>query len=166
MVTAHISTIVVIIGDDTSAGARGTAFARIGIQQPINLARITTAKRVTATTAPTIICPETNHIQKKLNTARAVPTIRDMENSFQITLKMSLILISSSASPRIIVTEACEPQLPPVSISIGINDTITGRAEIASSNPEMILPVIVDVNISKISHGILFFACLKAEVLR
>ncbi len=42
-------------------------------------------------------------------------------------------MISSTDIPRIIIVELCEPQLPPVLISIGINDTSAGIAAHASS---------------------------------
>ena len=58
--------------------------------------------------------------------------------------------------PRIIVTEACEPALPPVSISIGMEAVrIMPKTGIfsVSSFAEIIIPVNVAEIISSISHG-------------
>ena len=51
------------------------------------------------------------------------------------------------------VTEACEPELPPVSISIGMKAVSTTCAASASSKPVMIMPVKVAEIISSISQG-------------
>ena len=56
----------------------------------------------------------------KFAAARVIPQSTATLISFQITLNISENSISLSESPRIIVTEACPPALPPVSISIGI----------------------------------------------
>ena len=64
----------------------------------------------------------------------------------------------NSSSPRemarIIVTEACEPELPPVSISIGMNEVSTTCAASALSKPFIIMPVNVAETIRSMSHGI------------
>jgi len=62
--------------------------------------------------------------------------------------------------------ELCEPQFPPVSINIGIKDTRSGIAANASSYFVMIVPVIMEVSIRMRSHGILFFAWAKVDVLK
>ena len=83
-----------------------------------------------------------------------------------MTFKKSFSLISSTDIPRIIIVELCEPQLPPVLISIGINDTSAGIAAHASSYFVKIVPVIAADNISINSQKILFLACLKSDVLK
>ena len=56
----------------------------------------------------------------KLQAASVMLQRAAIRSSFQITLKRSRKWISSSDRPRIMVTEVCEPEFPPVSISIGI----------------------------------------------
>ena len=60
--------------------------------------------------------------------------------------------------------ELWEPQFPPVSISIGINDTRSGIAANAFSYFVMIVPVMIDVNIRIRSHGIRFLAWANTDV--
>ena len=66
-------------------------------------------------------------------TAKVTPTIIATEDSFNKTFKTSFNSISSVARPLIIIVEACAPQLPPVSIIIGINDTSIATWAKASS---------------------------------
>ena len=75
-------------------------------------------------------------------------------------------LICSSAIPLIIRVELCAPQLPPVSIIIGINETKSGTAANAASYLFVIICVIVALIISIKSHTIRLFACLKIPVLK
>ncbi len=65
--------------------------------------------------------------------ANTTLTINEIRNSLNKTRKKSLNPISSTAKPRMIKVELCEPQFPPVSMSIGIKDTKIGTAEKASS---------------------------------
>lgn len=99
-----------------------------------------------------------------LVTARTAPTISEMRNSLKITRKISRKWIWERAIPRMIRVELCEPQFPPVSISIGMNETRRGIAANAFSYFVMIVPVMIEVNIRMSSQGILFFACVKTEV--
>ena len=68
--------------------------------------------------------------------------------------------------PRMIMVEACEPQLPPVSMSMGRKDTSSGIAEIAASKCSSIAPVIIAENISTSSHTMRCFASVTTDVLR
>ena len=52
--------------------------------------------------------------------ASVSPSSIDTRNSFHKTFHMSLKVTSPRAMPRMIVTDACDPAFPPVSISIGI----------------------------------------------
>ena len=56
----------------------------------------------------------------KLQAASVTPQVTATRTSFQMTLKMSENSISPSERPRMTVTLAWEPQLPPVSISMGM----------------------------------------------
>ena len=82
---------------------------------------------------------------------QATPTLI----SFQITLNISFRSISLSESARIIVALAWPPELPPVSISIGINAVRTIIAASFSSNDVIIIPVKVALIIKSKSQGIL-----------
>ena len=73
--------------------------------------------------------------------------------SFQITAGRSRKDSSSSGSARMTVTDACEPELPPVSISSGIKAVSIGKKVRALSKPVMIHPVKVAEIISSSSHG-------------
>ena len=59
--------------------------------------------------------------------ARQMPQRTATRISFQTTVKMSRNSISSRLMPRMTVTQACEPELPPVSISMGMNAVRHGR---------------------------------------
>ena len=62
--------------------------------------------------------------------------------------------------------ELCEPQLPPVSISIGMKATSSGTAAKASSYLEIIAPVMPAETISTSSHTMRCFACFHTGVFR
>lgn len=102
----------------------------------------------------------------KFTIASATPTTSEMRNSLNRTLKKSLRRISSNAMPLITIVDVCEPQLPPVSISIGINATSMGMAENASSYRVIIAPVNVAESIKTSSQTILCLAGPKTEVLK
>ena len=78
--------------------------------------------------------------------------------SFHTTPGRSEKSISPRLSARMTVTEDWEPELPPVSISIGMNAVSTTWAARAFSKLVMISPVKVADTIRRASHGIL---CLK-----
>ena len=102
----------------------------------------------------------------KQATARQIPQSTATRISFQTTLKMSRNSISSRLIPRMTVTQACEPELPPVSISIGMNAVRHGRTPSASSKLVMTSPVSVAEIISSISQGIRFFQISNGEERR
>ena len=64
------------------------------------------------------------------------------------------------------VTEDWEPQLPPVSISMGIKAVRAGSSARALSKEEMIMPVKVADTISSISQGIRCLYRSKGVLLR
>ena len=103
-------------------------------------------------------------ILKPLIAANDSPTITAILISFHKILNTSFTSSSSVARPLIINVELCEPQLPPVSISIGKNATNKGTAANAFSYFVMIVPVIADESINISNHTILFFACLNTDV--
>ena len=129
----QVSTTVVISGDAMMAGSMCSFFANNGSVQPMILAMMTINDSDSAITIAIFKSLYIIKIRIPLAIARPIPTSYAMRNSLKITRKMSLNLISSRASPRMIRVELCEPQLPPVSISIGINDTRSGTAANAFS---------------------------------
>ena len=56
-----------------------------------------------------------------------------IRTSFQMTFSTSLNSISPTASPRITSVELCEPQFPPVPVSIGMNPASCGMTASALS---------------------------------
>ena len=129
----QVSTIVVISGDAIIAGSKCSFFASSGRMQPISFAKITV---ITSEIEMTTASEKFLYISRILSpfaSARITPTIIEIRNSLNITLKISRKVMSPSAIPRIISVELCEPQLPPVSISIGIKDTKIGTAANAFS---------------------------------
>jgi len=81
-----------------------------------------------------------------------VGTLDDKEQVAQMFSKYNFL-----ALPRMMDTQACEPELPPVSISMGMNAVRHGRAASEFSNLVMTMPVSVAETISSSSHGIRFF---------
>ena len=59
--------------------------------------------------------------------------------------------------------ELCDPQFPPVSISMGIKDTRRGTAANASSYRVMMVPVMVADSIRKRSHAKRFLHVLARK---
>ena len=64
---------------------------------------------------------------------RARRTSSATRASFHHTVSRSDGRISSSARPRMIIVDACEPPLPPVSMSMGMKETSSGSAAMAAS---------------------------------
>ncbi len=118
------------------------------------------------TTIAIVKFPSISHILRPFTTASVTLMISDIRNSVKTTLKKSRSFISSTLIPRIIIVELCEPQFPPVLISIGINETSSGIAEHASSYLVSIVPVIAADSISTKSQNTLFFACFISDVLK
>ena len=119
---------MVIKGDATTAGSKWHFCANKGSIAPISFAIITVAKRDKQTISATI-SPPSNEAKSsmvinftKQATDKIAPNNNDTLASFQTTFQKSLNLTSFKAIPRIIIADACEPALPPVPISIGMQD--------------------------------------------
>ena len=144
-----------------TAGSKPSFLAAIGSVQPTIFAISTVTAIVKQTTkavsAVISVLPSNSRsismIFTKQSAESATPHRKAVWISFQITRGRS----GNSSSPRLmarmIVTEACEPELPPVSISIGIKAVSTTCAASALSKPVMIIPVKVAETISSISQG-------------
>ena len=118
---------VVIKGEAMTAGSKPTFFARSGRAQPTSFAAKTVKIRVRQMTAATVRVmglPKSSRSTSisfaKLAAESTTPQTRATRHSFQMTRKRSENSISPRERPRITVTLAWEPQLPPVSISMGI----------------------------------------------
>ena len=79
---------------------------------------------------------------------------------------MSENFSSSRLRERMTVTEDWEPQLPPVSISMGINETSSGSVAIAASKCSSIAPVTIAESMRTRSQMIRFFAREKTGIFR
>ena len=102
------------------AGSSPIFFATSGRMHPMHFAIATTAIIVTPSAAASIrFLSYIIHIRTPLTTARRVPTISATLISLNITLNISENSISPTASPRMISVELCDPQFPPVPISMG-----------------------------------------------
>ncbi len=88
------------------------------------------------------------------------------QNSFERTFSASLSLISPSESARITAIALCEPQLPPVPMSIGMKIVSATVFCSSFSKADIIIPVKVDVSVRSISQGILRQKSLYALCLR
>ena len=143
-----------------TAGSKPIFFAASGSVQPTILAISTViaiVRHTTSATASVIGFPSssrsTSMILPKHSSDSAVPQSAAVSISFHTTRGRSAKSSSPRLSARMIVTEACEPELPPVSISIGIKAVSTTWAASALSKPVMIMPVNVADTISSASHG-------------
>ena len=94
-------------------------------------------------------------ILAKHSAASTTPHSIAVRTSFQMTFSRSLNSSSPRDSARITVTEDWDPELPPVSISIGIKAVRQTMAASFSSKLVRIRPVKVAETISRDSHGIL-----------
>ena len=164
---------VVIKGLAITAGSKPIFLASIGKEQPITFATITVKSNAMQTTAATRIVMSAlsrslsiSSILTKVATARVSPQRTETLISFQITHTISLNSISPSDIPRITVTDAWLPELPPVPMSMGIKEVSTTCAARALSNPVIIIPVNVAETISRRSHGILESQICREDVLR
>ena len=153
---------VVMKGLAITAGSKPRRLASSGNVQPTNLAMITVTHSVRHTALLTsklmLLLPisirSTSKIFTKHTTDKAMPHRMAVRNSFHMTLKISPSFSSSRLKARMTVTEDWEPQLPPVSISMGIKAVRAGSRLRASSKEVMIMPVKVADTISSISQGI------------
>ena len=148
------------------AGSMRRRLAAMGSTQPTSLASTTVAARdreITRAMAPSRYW---RRIRRPLAAASTALTIRDTASSFRTTRKRSRGRISSRASPRITRVALWEPQLPPVSISMGRKATSSGTAEMASSYRVMMAPVTAAESIRISSHRSRRRACSQAEAAK
>ena len=154
-----------MIGEAITAGSKPSFLASSGSVEPTILARQTVTAIVAQTTKATRYVTlslfnsniSTTMIFAKQAIARHTPQRTDTRISFQTTRPRSRNSISFRLMPRMMDTQACEPELPPVSISMGMNAVRHGRAASEFSNLVMTMPVSVAETISSSSHGIRFF---------
>ena len=91
---------------------------------------------------------------RKTTGAREIPQSSETRSSFQTTRSASRTPISPRERPRMIVTDACPPAFPPVSMIIGMNAVSTTQAASALSYADRIFEVNVADTINSSSHGI------------
>ena len=157
-----------------TAGSKPSFFAKSGSVQPTTFATRTVTVIVRHTTSATIA--ETSVFPSKRRSTsitfakhtadRAIPHKTAVLISFHIIMPMSEKPSSPSERERIIVTDDCEPEFPPVSISIGIKAVRTTSCDKALSKFVIIIPVKVAETIRNKSQPILCLKRLNAEVRR
>ena len=160
---------VVMNGDAMTAGSRPSFCAAIGRVQPTSFAStmvmISVRQTTSATSGEIETLPKsslsTSIIFAKAAAAMAQPQSTATRISFQMTSITSRNSISPSEMPRITVTEAWLPELPPVSISMGMNEVSTTCAASAFSKLVMIMPVKVAETMSRSSQGMRCFQISK-----
>ena len=122
------------MGDALTAGSIFILFAMRGSMLPTVFAINTVTMREPLTTRASFrFLPCIKYILTPFATARIMLIIAATLNYFHHTLRASAGLISSIARPRIIRARLCAPQLPPVSMSIGMKATRRGTASNAFS---------------------------------
>jgi len=125
---------VVIRGAAMIAGSNLILFAARGKRQPTVFAINTVASKLTeivrhkSKSLPFII-----YTRIKFTVPNARPHKKATRSSSHKTVKVFLKRISPRAIPRITRAEDWQPELPPVSISMGIKAIRTGRTVNASS---------------------------------
>ena len=151
-----------------TAGSRCTAFAAMGSRPPRHLETITvtSSERLTARATAAPVCGSKSRMRPKLTAASAAPHSRLTASSLFSTRSASRGRISPSARPRMTRVEDWEPQLPPVSMSMGMNAASTTTEESTSWKPLMMPPVNVAEIMSTSSQTMRFFARAKGLVLR
>ena len=100
-------------------------------------------------------------ILTKLTAARAAPQSTATRISFQMTESMSRGSVSPMDRLRMTAVELCEPELPPVPMSIGMKPVSTAVLARASSKRVMIMLVKVAESIRNISQGMRRFQSSK-----
>ena len=86
-------------------------------------ATVKNIEKATTDAIATVICgPPKSMSRPKLTTPSTSPTNTETRSSLKRTARMSPNSISPSAMPRMTSVEAWEPQLPPVSIIMGIQE--------------------------------------------
>ena len=145
---------VVIIGLAMTAGSKPSFFAPIGSRQPTIIAMMTVQNSVTETTAAIIMLVLVKMMmRRKLTSASAAPETTATPISLISTRGQSRSSISPSARLRMTVTEVWLPELPALSISIGMNAVSSTAPESSVSKWVMMVEVNVAEIISSISHG-------------
>ena len=146
----------------------------MGRVQPISLAQMIVQKREMVTISSTLpSCAASAYLtvlkkrmRMKLTVVRAMATRMPTRNSRQRTLNQLLSSISPTAIPRMTSVLACEPQLPPVSISMGMKAARIAAWLIRFWQRPMMAPVNVAEIIRTRSQTILFRARRKMLVFR
>ena len=157
-----------------TAGSKPSFLARRGRVQPTILAMMTVTPRARQMTRSTerlmlalpIRSRSTSSTFRKHTAARVMPQSTAVRISFHSTVRASENSSSSRLRARITVTEDWEPQLPPVSISMGMKAVRAASLVRALSKEEMIIPVKVADTISSISQGIRCLYNSKGELFR
>ena len=152
---------MVMNGLAMTAGSKPSFLATIGSVQPTTFATSTVTAIVAHTTkavrAVMSVLPSRSRsktmIFAKHSAASATPHSTAVWISFHTTLGRSRSSSSPRDRARITVTDAWEPELPPVSISMGMKAVSTTWAASLLSKPVIIMPVNVADTISSISHG-------------
>ena len=114
-----------------------------------------------ATSTPTL---SNNSNFTKFAAESVIPQISATRISLNTTFGTSRYSISFRDNPRMTVTLAWLPALPPVSISMGIYATSTAHTLRASSKEEMMAPVKVADTIRRSSQGIRFLKVSNTPV--
>ena len=158
-----MSTSVVTNGLAITAGSRPSFTAKSGREAPISFDMQTVTTSVSETASATKMLMSlplkrrsTVIIFTNIITERTVLQRSATRNSLNKTFRVSESFISLRESALITVIALCEPQLPPVPISIGIKTVKATFLSSALSNAEIITPVAVEVSVKRRSHGILF----------
>ena len=149
-------------GEAITAGSKPSFLASRGRLQPTIFAMTTVTPRARQITRSTLrlmlVLPissrSTSSTLPKHRAASVRPQSSAVRTSFHRTVSRSENSSSSRLRERMMVTEDWEPQLPPVSISMGIKAGRAGSSARALSKEEMIMPVKVADTISSISQGI------------
>mgnify|MGYP007002741591 CR=1 FL=1 len=125
------------------------------------IAITTAATRVRHTDAATSTPTLSNNSNLQVRCGRCDTADQCHADLLEYDLGTSRYSISFRDNPRMTVTLAWLPALPPVSISMGIYATSTAHTLRASSKEEMMAPVKVADTIRRSSQGIRFFEGLK-----
>ena len=148
-----------------TAGSTPIFSAIIGSRLPTTFANMTTntivQQTVAATGIVTAMLPSssrsTSSILIKLAAASETPHKNATRSSFQITRSASDGEVSPSDRLRMIAVDDWLPELPPVPMSMGMNDASATCVASASSKCVTIMPVNVAESMRNISHGMRFF---------
>ena len=155
------SVMVLMSGLAITAGSMPIFSASMGSVQPTHLANMTTKTIVTLTVSATSTVTSgfessrrsTSSIFTKLTAARQTPLSTATRSSFQMTPTMSPGSVSPMDRLRMTAVELCEPELPPVPMSMGMKPVRTANFASASSKWVIIMLVKVAESMRNISQG-------------